>query len=107
MKPNFIFLTDGHGYEYPFACIAIDRIKETNYNKAELDYTYAIVTIKNNEITDRHLIGKVNLLEQLPEKLEEQIKELKPTHLLLYHAYADFYIIHKDRLWDFGFKKVW
>ena len=106
MKPNFQTLTDKNGYEYPFACIPIEKINEVKYNKAQLDYTYALVTIKNNEITDRQLIGKVDLLEQLPERLGDQIKELQPTHLLLYHAYADFYIIHKDKLWDFGFKSV-
>ena|SRR5438093_4434046 len=100
MNPAFIPLTDKNGYEYPFTCIPIEKIYDIKYSKAELDYTFALVTISNNAITNKYLIGKVTLLEQLPEKLEREIDQFKPTHLLLYHADADFYIIDKDKLSD-------
>ena len=107
MKPDFKSVTDKHGYQYQFACIPIDKINEVKLSKAELDYTFALVTIQNNEIVGRQLIGKITLLADLPEKIEEEINELNPTHLLLYHAYADFYIIDKDKLADFDFGKIW
>lgn len=107
LKPNFISLKDKHGCEYPFVCIPIEFLCEINFSEVQLDYTFALVEIINKEITDKKLIGKVTQLTQLNQKIKKEINELKPTHLLLYHAFADFYIIKNDRLSDFGFKKIW
>lgn len=107
MKGNIIFLSDKNGYEYPFVCIPVENLHSVVFSKAELDYTFALVTINNEEINDKYLIGKVTNLTDLPEKLHQEIDQCKPTHLLLYHGYVDIFIIDKNKLANFGFKKVW